>query len=223
MAGWGFLLLALAAADWAAVARCWWRADYILKPAVMLVLIAGLWLATRFAGAAAWFAAGLVFSLLGDIFLQLPERFFMGGLAAFLIAHLAYIAGFNPAGLPVRWESLLVTLAVLAAAAWLYRRLARALARRKSGPVLRGGVLVYSLALTAMLLSALLTLFRADWNTLPALLAAAGGLLFFASDCMLALNRFDAPIRNCKLLVRTTYHLGQLGLVAAVALQLAGK
>jgi uncharacterized membrane protein YhhN len=207
----------LMAADWVVVWRCWWRADYFFKPAAMLALIAWFWLAAPITGPAAWFMAGLVLSLLGDVFLMLPANLFMAGLAAFLLGHLAYVAGFNPAPPPPTWGALPILVIPLLAAAWLYRRISAGLARRKSGPVLRWGVTVYSLALTLMALSASLTLVRPEWGLRPAAIAALGGLFFFASDATLALDRFVAPIPHGRLLVRITYHLGQLGLILGFA------
>jgi uncharacterized membrane protein YhhN len=43
---------------------------------------------------------GLFFSLLGDIFLMLPDDHFLMGLVSFLLAHLAYIGAF---GLGAGW------------------------------------------------------------------------------------------------------------------------
>ena len=40
-----------------------------------------------------WFVAALALSLVGDVLLMLPRERFVGGLVAFLLAHLAYIVG----------------------------------------------------------------------------------------------------------------------------------
>ena len=42
----------------------------------------------------AWFVAALVCSLAGDVLLMLPTDRFVAGLAAFLVGHLCYVAGF---------------------------------------------------------------------------------------------------------------------------------
>ncbi|GIW42018.1 MAG: hypothetical protein KatS3mg076_2595 [Candidatus Binatia bacterium] len=46
--------------------------------------------------------------------------------------------------------------------------------------------------------------------------AAAGGVLFLVSDGVLAWNRFVRAFPFARLLVMTTYHLAQLGLVVAL-------
>ena len=212
----------LAVCDWISVWRCWHLGEIIFKPATLIALTAWFIVASGLRAPAGWFAAGLVFSLAGDILLMLPEHFFMGGLVAFLAAHLAYIAGFNQSLPPLTLLGLLMAAALMGAAFLLYRRVSGALTRRKSPAALRYGVLVYSLALTLMSLSAVLNLTRPGWSILPALLVAVGGLFFFASDSLLALDRFVAPIRGGKLLVHATYHLGQIGLMLGIASHLAG-
>jgi uncharacterized membrane protein YhhN len=87
--------LAAALVDWAAVARRWRGLEYVAKPAVMLALLAWLWQRGPWPAPLAAFAVGLVLSLAGDVLLMLPPRFFLGGLVAFLLAHVAYIVGFN--------------------------------------------------------------------------------------------------------------------------------
>jgi hypothetical protein len=61
-------------------------------------------------------------------------------------------------------------------------------------------------------------LIRPDWSTGPALLSSAGALLFFASDGLLAWNKFVEKLRYGKLLVIITYHLGQVLIVLGAAL-----
>jgi uncharacterized membrane protein YhhN len=216
------LLLGLAPAfaglDWIAVARQNKPLEYLAKPAVMLALLAWLYAETGFAGPAVWFAAALVFSLVGDIFLMLPGDRFIPGLAAFLTAHVLYIIGFTrslpPANLPALVLALLVTLA----AGMVYRRVREAIL--ESGrPRLQYPVLLYTNVISLMLLTALLTLLRDEWSGGAALLASLGALLFFISDGLLAWNKFVTPLRNGKLLVHMAYHTGQILLTLAAALQ----
>jgi uncharacterized membrane protein YhhN len=211
------LAAGLAVADWVVVWRAWLRAEYIIKPAVLIALIAWFWVVTGFSGMAAWFGAGLVFSLLGDVFLLIPDKLFLPGLVAFLLAHVAYIVGFNLTLPGLSWAGFAILIAVLLAAGWLVRRVMAGLVRHKADAVLRYGVVVYSLALTLMALSALLTLTRPEWGLRAALPAALGGLLFFASDSLLALDRFVSPIPHGQFLVHLTYHLAQIALTIGVA------
>ena len=92
-----FPLLALASMllDW--IAR--WQAnkplEYLAKPLVIVFLLAWLVQRTHLAGGAVWFAIALGLSLVGDILLMLPSERFIGGLAAFFLAHIVYIVAFN--------------------------------------------------------------------------------------------------------------------------------
>jgi uncharacterized membrane protein YhhN len=210
--------LLVAALDWLALARRIKWLEYLAKPGAMLVLIAWLWLVTGFQGAMLWFGLGLVFSLAGDIFLMLPEERFIPGLVAFLLAHVAYIIGFNQIPPPLTLASLVVLLVVALPAVQIFRRLRDGLARLGKTR-LQLPVLLYSLVIGLMLVSALLTLVQPDeiWSPGPALLAAAGALLFFLSDTLLAWNKFIAPLPGGRTLVHMTYHLGQYALILGVA------
>ena len=93
------LALAVAVADWIAVDRGSRLGEYVCKPAVMVVLIAAvLAMDPRDPGMQAWFVAALALSLLGDVFLMLPQDLFVQGLSAFLLAHIAYIVGLHVDG-----------------------------------------------------------------------------------------------------------------------------
>jgi uncharacterized membrane protein YhhN len=80
-------------------------------------------------------------------------------------------------------------------------------------------VVVYGTVITLMLLSALLTFYRADWKTSAAGLVGAGAILFYFSDITLAWNKFVSPIKNSRLVNMILYHLGQFALVAGIMLQ----
>ena len=150
-----------------------------------------------------WMVVGLVLSLAGDVFLLMDERFFIAGLASFLLAHVAYIVGLNLAPTSAGWA--LVGLAVvLVAVAAALRPILQAVARGDHRGML-GPVVVYSLVISAMLVSAFGT---GDAR------AVVGAGLFYVSDATLAVNRFVAPRRLLDVAVMVTYHLGQAGLVA---------
>jgi len=198
---------ALMAADWLASWRGWPRVRWISKPGVMLALMA-LALALRRASPPerAWFLAALAGGLLGDVFLLLPERWFLPGLVAFLAGHLAYVAGFRY--LPFFWPAALAGAGVaVGAGLWLLPRLRRALLAGGQRPLVLP-VYVYAVAISAMLVSA--------FGSGKAL-AAAGGLLFFASDVLLAWYRFVRPLRWGQPVNIVLYQVGQLGLVASLA------
>ncbi|UCH35218.1 MAG: lysoplasmalogenase [Armatimonadota bacterium] len=220
--GYSLLLVAviLAAVDWVGVAREERRLEYAFKPLVMIVLLAWLWQATGLRGWAAWFAFGVVFSLAGDVFLMLPRDLFLAGLVSFLLAQVAYAVGFNPTLPALNLGALLLAAVVAAYASWIYLHLSRGLrARNEAG--LAAPVLVYAVVISAMVLSALLTLMRPEWNRVHALIASAGAVLFLASDSMLAWDRFVRPFPGARLKVMVTYHLGQVGILVGAGLHLA--
>lgn len=125
--------------------------------------------------------AALGLSALGDAFLaQDGERAFLGGLASFLLAHIAYAALFAASGdtaIPTAapWR-LALALGMIVFAAAMLLRLWPALPRDMKAPVA-----VYVGAILAMGLAAL---------TVPAPLVVFGAVLFMASDGILAVERF---------------------------------
>lgn len=178
---------------------------YLFKPlTTVLILLLALILPDP---VAPWYRAlvvlGMLFSLGGDIFLMLPRDAFVWGLASFLVAHLFYIAAYlSRGGFRANW--LLLAPFVLYGAGLL------ALLLPHAGAV-RVPVILYAVVLMAMGWQA-----AALWWALrdtAALLAMAGALLFIASDSILALDKFRAPIPQHNLLIMSTYY-GALLLIA---------
>jgi len=211
--------LILAGIDWLAVARRQKQLEYVFKPATLVAVIVAAWLLARGphdVWQARFFLPGLAFSLAGDVFLMLPgERFFLPGLVSFLLAHLCYVAGLNPAWPP--WPALVFLVVVAAIALLLFRAIAAGL-RRQGQTALLVPVALYSLVLGLMLFSAWATLFRPEWTLLRRGLVIVGASLFFASDAMLAWERFVTPFPSARLWVIVTYHLGQVALAGSIAL-----
>jgi uncharacterized membrane protein YhhN len=160
----------------------------------------------------------------GDVFLMIvdsknPNRWFLPGLVAFLLAHVAYIIALNsplPDVSPF-WSIALAIVLALTAARVLRRIIAGV--RQQGQGKLAMPVAVYGTVITLMLLSALLTLYRADWDLSAAGLVGVGAVLFFLSDVLLAWNKFVAPIKNGRLANMITYHLGQLAIVVGAVIQ----
>jgi uncharacterized membrane protein YhhN len=196
----------LAMADWVAVATGNKRLEYACKPLVMVALI-GVAIVIQPAVPAqrAWWLAALALGLLGDIFLTLPRDRFVAGLAAFLVGHLAYIAGFHAAGVPVGTTGLWLAVLLVPLALALLPIIRGA--RRAGHQELAGPIIVYSLVISAMVASALAG---------PSRLAAVGALLFIASDGLIGFQRFVGNRRWMGLAVIVTYHLGQAGLVLSL-------
>lgn len=211
----------LAVLDWVAVAQGLKWLEYVAKPGTILFLLAWLLARVGLTPSLVWFEFALVFSLAGDILLMLPHERFMGGLISFLVAHLFYIIGFNQEPFPVNLLILPMVIVVFLAAAWLFVRVRAGLLRSgERGLVMP--VFAYTLVISAMLLSALVTLSRIEWRILPALVASAGAALFFASDGQLAWNRLVGPLRNARLRIILTYHLAQFAIILAACWHFLG-
>ena len=219
--GYGVLVAAMifAAGDWVAVARGRRRLEYVCKPAAMLAVLIGAWVGTR-GSHDVWqvrfFLPGFALSLAGDVFLMLRKRrFFLPGLIAFLLAHICYVIGFNSTLPP--GPSLLVLIPVAVIGAILFRGLAQGL-RKQDQERMLAPVAAYSLVLSGTLFSAWTTFFRPDWGALRALSAVIGASLFFASDAMLAWDRFVRSFPRARLWVHMTYHMGQIALAVSLLL-----
>lgn len=204
-----WLMIIFAVIDWTASWRGWHEVRWISKPGTLILLIAWFTQIGGWTGGLVWFGLGLFFSLLGDIFLNLPVKFFLPGIGAFLLAHVFYIAGFLQKPVTLDWKLILPLLLVGSAFFILNRRIQAGL-RQHGETQLKIPVTVYATTLSLMLLSALSTLLRADWNIQPALWASLGAALFFLSDSLLAYNRFVRRLPIADLLVMVTYHLGQI-------------
>ncbi len=214
------VVLVIAAVDWAAVAKGWRKVEYIAKPATMVMLLVTLALAGGFgATALVCFGLGIIFSLAGDIFLLLSNRWFIAGLAAFLLAHVSYIIGLNtPIGdASPLWAIVIGIILALATARVLKPILAGV--REKGQGNLVVPVVTYGTVITLMLLSALLTIYRTDWKTSASGLVSLGAILFYFSDIILAWNRFVKPFKNGRVMNMVAYHLGQIALITGVIVQ----
>lgn len=143
--------------------------------------------------------AGLLCSLLGDIFLMLPSDRFVPGLLSFLVAHLFYIAAFasgqtSPGPL---WYAL-PFLVYGGLMLWiLFPHLGR----------MKLPVVIYMLVILLMAWQAL-SRWRGTEQAGSAL-AFCGALLFTASDSILALNRFRGRIRHAQFYILSTYFAAQ--------------
>lgn len=176
------------------------RQVYLLKPlTTALILAAALALPAADGVYRALVAAGLIFSLAGDIFLMLPRDAFLPGMVSFLVAHLLYIAAFTR---PNGWALAPLALALLALFGIGYS----ALLWPKLG-ALRWPVLAYIATILVMAWQAIGLWQTAE--TTAAGRATLGALSFVASDASLAWDRFRRPLRLAPLMVLGTYYLAQ--------------
>jgi uncharacterized membrane protein YhhN len=186
------------------------------KPLLMPLLIFYFGAATRETNRARFLVIGaLFFSWLGDVALlfdRAHQAFFMLGLAAFLAAHLCYIAYFlkiRRLNRPLELPNPLVFAAIAVYTLVLFGFLAPSV----------GGlfypVAVYAGALAAMLAASLAAFdfSRHDFGRL----CAGGAFLFLLSDSILAVNRFAAPVPLAPLWIMLTYGLAQLLIIEGCA------
>ena len=216
-----FLILAFVFAVLEAVAlqKDWFKLEVIAKPGVMIALFIWLYTSAGLSGVLLWFGLGILLSLVGDVLLMISlDRFFLAGLVAFLLAHMAYIIGFNiPIPAISAWGIILAVMIGLGGAR-VIRRIITALASRKQEHM-RVPIIIYSTVISLMLLSAMIKLTDLDWNALAALLVSIGAFLFYLSDIILAWNKFVSPIQGGRIYNIAAYHLGQVMLIAGVVAQ----
>lgn len=177
---------------------------YVFKP-LATVLILGMafanWRHSRGSYSySLWIAIGLLFSSVGDVFLLWPSLYFIHGLAAFLLTHLAYLIAFTrDARFPARvW----IWILYLAIAATLYALLYPNLPVPLKLPVALYSALLSSMAAQAM--GRFLVV-----KTKPAQSAAIGAVFFMLSDFLLAFDRFHTLILLAPVRILIPYYLGQ--------------
>jgi uncharacterized membrane protein YhhN len=211
---WFWMMLACMAVDWIAVIRCKDDLRVVTKPLALVLLIG--W----FTSLGGWqhpggpfFGIALLFSLIGDIFLlkrvmAARRYFFQMGLAAFLLAQVAYIISFNRIAAQAS-SGVLAIVALVAGGSFLNVRgiLPSLWLGRKN---LLVPCVVYLIALSIMLASALALLVRGTGSLAQVWLIAAGAILFYISDSILARISFCVPFSGSELLVMITYHIGQV-------------
>jgi len=136
----------------------------------------------------------LAFSLIGDVFL-ISDKYFLQGLASFLIAHICFIIGFtslygfNYSLLP------LIPLLLIGSGYFMYLK--------KSLKEFSIPVLVYILVILVMNWQAINLTLSSGNDFFYAL--AIGSILFSLSDSILAYNKFKKPFKSAEPLILSTY------------------
>jgi uncharacterized membrane protein YhhN len=148
----------------------------------------------------------LVFSFLGDTLLINPD-YFIGGLIAFLIAHILFVFTYRQHQFEETENAL----------AGLQRiRLAFPIILAATGLViilfpslndLKIPVIVYAVVLAIMVLTALFRFGRTSSGSFW--LVFTGAVLFMISDSILAINKFLEPLPNAGLYIMLTYCVAQ--------------
>ena len=208
------LLVAIGAAvtDWVSVAGGWQRLELVAKPAVMVALL-GLAVALVPGSSASdaarpWFVAALALSLVGDVLLMLPRDRFVGGIVAFLLAHVAYIVGLGLIVMTAEFVAIGVVVGLVVVGSTVFLVAWPVVKAVHSGhPRLVAPVVAYLAVISTMVVVACAT---------GRPLAIAGAFLFYASDAVLAWDRFVTPKRWGRVATHVTYHTGQALLVLSL-------
>jgi uncharacterized membrane protein YhhN len=182
----------------------------LMRSAVKTISTALLALLAYMEGGPLLLVLALALSSAGDAFLSRNgDTAFLGGLASFLAAHIAYIMLFAQTGEGLAilsaepWRGLVAALAALTTLGVLF------ILMRRVPPTLRLPVVAYSAAILGMGVMALTT-------RIP--LVILGALLFMASDTLLGWERFVAPAisssrRAMRIGVWAFYYAAQLLIV----------
>ena len=175
-----------------------------------LFVVTGALQATNLPGYRGLILTGLIFSLVGDVLLALPQRrAFLLGLVAFLIGHIWYAVAFIQQ-VTLAWWVVVGWVALAAFALGVFRWL-----RPHVGSMLVP-VVAYILVISVMVGSVLAMSANPDLGLSGRLLALSGATLFFVSDLFVARDRFiDRSIRN-RYAGLPLYYVGQFMIALSI-------
>jgi uncharacterized membrane protein YhhN len=156
----------------------------LARSAVKTLAVALLAVLALLQGGPLLLAVALALSAIGDAFLSRDgEKTFLGGLASFLVAHLAFIALFLRAGGGIGLLAAEPWRAAIAVAMVILALVMLVALWRRVGPSLRLPVSVYIATILGMGIAAL---------TMNTAWVIAGAMVFMASDGLLATEKFLA-------------------------------
>ncbi len=164
-------------------------------------------------GLTSWVLTAFFFSWAGDVLLLFQEKksvFFLAGLSAFLLTHLAYIVFFHR--IRVR-ENVKPRPWLLVGVVLYYGGLIYLLSPYLGD--MKIPVRVYGIVISFMFLLAMHLLYTG--NKMAGKLMMGGALLFVLSDSLLAINKFYRPFEGAGLAVMLTYLLAQAGIAEGAA------
>ena len=171
----------------------------IVKPLTMLFIIALPLLEVReeYSTYAYLIITGLIFSLLGDLFLLYPEKYFNNGLYSFLVAHILYAFAFNQNVSEYCFGvAAVIVVFILVVVKYLAPKLG----------AMKYPVILYILVISAMLFSGI----NYDRQLLTITFVSIGAILFTISDTVLAFNKFYKKFSFAEPIILSTYFVAQL-------------
>ena len=204
---WACLMVQAAVVSTVSSAWGWTSVHFAAKPVTMLFAI--IYIANYsnkesdkncFDSKKRWLLAAATWSLLGDVLLMLSPSLFVGGLAAFLLAHLCFLVLFSR---DAPWfVSRVAVGCTVVVGAGTYAVLLTGLPTALQVPVA-----AYVVAIAAMAAQALGR--AASLGTASARRVALGTVAFMCSDALLGINRFVQPLPLSPVWVLGTYYLAQ--------------
>lgn len=139
--------------------------------------------------------SGLIFSLVGDLFLLNHNKYFKFGLASFMITHAMYLFAIYSLTTKINSISFLFFLILILISFRVFKA------------VLDSGIIIYIVFISAMVAISF-NLFMTNPNSLSKIIFLAGGL-FIISDFTLALNKFLFKFPTAETIILSTYYLAQ--------------
>ena len=169
----------------------WQELEYVVKPLLMIVLGIFFYLNVKeaFSSFAKLILLAIFFSWWGDVLLMFVEKkqlFFLLGLSAFLIAHIAYIFAFFKTSRPNRKSHILQHPWLLTPFAAMDLGMLYLLSSTAGDMFLP--VVVYTLVITLMGIAAANRYRKVSYSSFKYVFA--GAMIFIASDSLIAMNEF---------------------------------
>ena len=175
---------------------------------VVPVLCLSVWLLPRRNANARWITVGLLLSAIGDFCLEWASSWFLAGLVAFLLAHLAYLTAYVHL---VRRARLILLVPVAAFGIGSFRVLEPSLGDMTIP------VALYTTVICCMLWRAWALIGERPDEPRKAWLAALGATSFALSDTLVAWNRFVEPSTTLALVLILLYWGGQWAIAASAS------
>ena len=144
------------------------------------------------------------------MFVDTSANFFLGGLVAFLLAHIMYILVFNKKRNRTHKPIFFIVVLIMYASGLFY------ILKDGLGEMLIP-VIVYVLVILIMAITA--SLRKNNVTNISYKLVLIGALFFVVSDSLLAVNKFYSPISNSNISIMLTYALAQYGIVLGILKQ----
>lgn len=153
---------------------------------------------------------GLIFGLLGDVFLNLRfvfekngQKFFLGGIFLFLVGHVLYLLALIPISVHPVWSAVVGAVLAGALLAYIFKTMEVKKVFKIFGVFYLGAVII----MTAMALD--IAIFAGHTT---GIVYAIGAVLFTASDIILIFNTFSGgePKFSKRICNLSLYYIGQL-------------